>query len=138
MKFPVKLTKEPAGSYTVTFPDIPGAITYGANVEESLVHTETALESALDFYFEDPRMIPAPSKPKRGQRSVELPVRLCAKVLLLNEKLAQKVRPAELARRIGVEPQKIDRLLNPRYAAQSDLLEAAAKALDKSLSIEFA
>jgi len=37
---------------------------------------------------------------------IELPASLTAKVLLLNEMLRQKVRPAELARRIGTTRRK--------------------------------
>jgi antitoxin HicB len=85
MKYPVKLKKEPEGAYTVTFPDIPEAITYGNTVEEALQHAKDALESSLDFYFEDRRPVPGPSPAKKGQHLVEVSPSLSAKVLLLNE-----------------------------------------------------
>ena len=47
MKFPVKLAKEPEGGYTVTFPDIPEAISCGTSVEDALYHAKDALESAI-------------------------------------------------------------------------------------------
>lgn len=94
MRYQVRLKAAEEGGYVVTFPDIPEAITQGEDVEDALLHAADALESALDFYFEDRRPVPAPSKPKRGQRVVELPASVSAKVLLLNEMLRQKVRPA--------------------------------------------
>jgi len=112
MKFPVKLLKEPEGGYTVTFPDIPEAITCGTSVEDALLHAVDALTSALDFYIEDDLPIPTPSKPKRGQHLVELPASYAAKVLLLNEMAAQKVRPAELARRLKITRQEVNRLID--------------------------
>jgi hypothetical protein len=52
----------------------------------------TSSNRPLDFYFEAGRTVPAPSKPKRDQHMVELPASIAAKVLLLNEMIAQKVR----------------------------------------------
>ncbi len=86
MKFPVTLTPDPTdGGYVITFRDIPEAITQGETPEEALHMAREALETAMEFYFEDKRAVPVPSKPKRGQPVVELPASLSAKVLLLNE-----------------------------------------------------
>ena len=138
MKFPVKLSKEPEGGYTVTFPDIPEAITCGKSIEDALYHAKDALESAMDFYFDDRRPVPAPSKPKRGQPVVTLPASLCAKILLLNEMLRQKVPPAELARRIGTTRQEVNRLTNIRHTSKIDRIDAALQALGKSLVLKAA
>jgi len=103
-----------------------------------LLHAADALESALDFYFEDRRPVPAPSKPKRGQRVVELPASVSAKVLLLNEMLRQKVRPAELARRIGTTPQEVNRLTNIHHRTRIDGIDKALRALGKRLIVDAA
>jgi antitoxin HicB len=74
LKYPVTLTKdEEAGGFVVTFVDIPEAITQGETEEQALAAAIDALESALDFYFEDKRAIPAPSKAEPGQPVIELP-----------------------------------------------------------------
>jgi antitoxin HicB len=135
MKFPVKLSKEPEGGYTVTFPDIPEAITCGESIEDALYHAKDALESAMDFYFDDKRPVPAPSKPKRGQHTVELPASVAAKVLLLNEMSGQKVRPAQLARRLKITPQEVTRLTSLRHATKIDGIALALKALGKTLEM---
>ena len=135
MKFPVKLSKEPEGGYTVTFPDIPEAITCGESIEDALYHAKDALESAMDFYLDDKRPVPAPSKPKRGQHTVELPASVAAKVLLLNEMSDQKVRPAELARRLKVTPQEVTRLIDWRHTSKIDGIAVALKALGKTLEM---
>ena len=57
----------------------------GDTQEEALLMAQDALKTALEFYFEDKRAVPVPSKPQRGQKVVELPASLSAKVLLLNE-----------------------------------------------------
>jgi antitoxin HicB len=119
----------------VSFPDIPEALTQGKDRDEALVMAKEALELAMEFYFEDRRPVPEPSKAKRGQAVVELPASLSAKVLLLNEMLRQKVRPAELARRLNTTPQEVNRLTNIRHTSRIDGIAAALKMLGKTLEI---
>ena len=136
LAYPVRLTADKeSGGFVVTFPDIPEAITQGETVEEALTMAQDALETALDFYFDDRRAVPAPSRPKRGQRLVTLPVSIEAKVLLLNEMIRQRVRPAELARRMRTTPQAVNRLVNIRYVSKIDGIAVAMAALGKSLEI---
>ena len=139
MRFPVMLTPdEDAGGFVVTFPDIPEAITQGETEEEAMQMAQEALEAALEFYFEDKRTVPSPSSVKRGQRAVELPASLSAKVLLLNEMLIQNVRPAELARRLKTTPQEVNRLTNLQHTTRIDGVDAALRALGRRLEIRLA
>lgn len=136
MKFPVTLTPDESdGGFVVTFRDIPEAITQGETVEDALVMAKDALETAMEFYFEDKRCIPAPSKPKRGQHTIELPASLSAKVWLLNEMVAQNMRPAELARRLNTTPQQVNRLTNLRHTTRIDAIAAALHAMGRQLEI---
>lgn len=122
----------------VTFPDFPEAITQGEDLEDALRHGADVLESALDWYMKEGKAIPAPSKLKRGQHLVDLPPSVSAKVLLLNEMRRQKVRPAELARRIGTTPQEVNRLTNLRHTTRIDRVDAAMRALGKRLIVDAA
>ena len=134
--YPVTLTHDEAdGGFVVSFVDIPEAITQGDTEAEALAAASDALESALDFYFEDKRAVPMPSKAKRGQNVIELPASLAAKVLLLNEMVTQSVRPAELARRLNTTPQVVNRLTNVRHTTRIDGIAAALQALGKHLDI---
>jgi len=135
MLYPVKLTRQAVGNIAVSFPDIPEALTIGDDEGEALMHAADALETALDFYFEQARPVPLPSAPKRGQRVVELPATVAAKVLLFNMMLAQKVRPSELARRLSIPRQNVARLLDLRHPTKIDSIAAAFKALGKRLEI---
>jgi antitoxin HicB len=135
-RYPVTLTRDEVdGGFVVTFVDIPEAITQGDTEAEALAAAKDALESALDFYFEDKRAVPVPSKAKRGQNVIELPVSLSAKVLLLNEMVMQHVRPAELARRLNTTPQEVNRLTNVRHTTRIDGIAAALQALGKHLDL---
>jgi antitoxin HicB len=66
---------------------------------------------------------------------VELPASYAAKILLLNEMAAQKVRPAELARRLNVTPQEVTRLIDLRHTSRIDGIATALKALGKTMEI---
>lgn len=134
--YPVTLTPdEEDGGFVVTFVDIPEAITQGETLQQALAAAKDALASALGFYFEDKRAVPAPSRPKRGQHVIELPASLSAKVLLLNEMVTQDVRPAELARRLNTTPQEVNRLTNVRHTTRIDGIAAALQALGKHLDM---
>jgi antitoxin HicB len=134
-RYPVDLTAQKEGGFVVTFPDIPEAITQGEERADSLMHAQDALETALDFYFEEYRPVPAPSRLKQGQDFVELPASVAAKVLLLNEMIRQKIRPAELARRLKTTPQEVNRLTNLHHTSKIDRVAGAMKALGKTLEI---
>jgi antitoxin HicB len=47
-----------------------------------------ALATAMEFYLEDHRRVPAPSAAKRGEIAIGLPPNVAEKVLLLNEMLS--------------------------------------------------
>ena len=135
LHYPANFKAAEEGGFVVTFPDIPEAITQGESVEDALLHAADALTSALDFYIEGGTPIPAPSKPRRGQHMVELPASYGAKILLLKEMAAQKIRPAELARRLKVTPQEVTRLIDLRHTSRIDGIAGALKALGKTMEI---
>ena len=97
-----------------------------------------ALTTAMDFYFEDRRPVPPPSPVKRGQIAVDLPASVAAKVLLLNEMLAQGKRPAELARLMNTRPQEITRLIDLHHSTKIDTIAAALLVMGKRLDLRLA
>ena len=133
--YPVTLKRDEDGGFVATFKDIPEAITQRETEAEALAAARDALETALDFYFEDNRAVPLPSKAKPRQPVVELPASLSAKILLLNEMIQQHVRPAELARRLKTTPQEVNRLTNIQHTSRIDGIAAALKALGKRLDM---
>jgi antitoxin HicB len=133
-RYPARIEADEAG-FTVTFRDIPEALTSGATLEEARDMAADALATAMDFYFEDKRPVPLPSKARRGEELIELPASLAAKVLLLNEMLAQKVSPSELARRLHTRPQEIQRVINLGHVTKIDTIASALAALGKRLEL---
>jgi antitoxin HicB len=135
LRYPMHLEAAEEGGFIISFPDIPEAHSQAEDEVEAVRRGTDALETALEIYFEDRRPIPAPSKPLRGQRLIELPAGVTAKVLLLNELIAQKVRPAELARRLKVTPQEVTRLIDVHHTTKIDGIAVALKALGKTLEM---
>jgi antitoxin HicB len=134
MLYPLEVFQEPAG-YWATCPDIPEMKTAGETLDELLREAVDGLESALDFYFEERRPVPAPSRPKPGQHTVALPALVVAKVLLHNEMLAQGVRKAELARRLDIAPPNVERIFRVRHKTRIETVEAALASLGKHLDV---
>ena len=79
--------------------------------------------------------MPRPSAALPGDRLINLPASISAKVLLLNEVVAQAIRPAELARRMAVTPQEVTRLLDLTHTTKIDAIEAALRAQGRELRV---
>ena len=134
LRYPA-LFESDGNGFCVSFPDIPEALTSGETMDEARAMAADALLTAMDFYFEDRRPVPAPSKAKRGEELVALPASATAKVLLLNEMIAQKITPAELARRLGMSPQLVNRIVDIHHATKIDTIAEAVEALGKQLEV---
>lgn len=134
MMYPA-IIKRDGKCWMVSFPDIPEALSAGDTHDEAVAMAKDALITALEFYFDDRREIPDPSRVKRGQIGVELPASVAAKVLLLNEMVKQNVRPSDLARRLGTSAQDVNRLTQLSHATKIDGIDSALQALGKRLVI---
>lgn len=132
--YPARVTRCDDG-FVVKFRDIPEALTSGATLEEALESAKDALTTAMDFYFEDRREVPPPSKPRRGEELIELPASLVAKVLLLNEMVRKRVTAAQLARKLQTTPQTVTRIVDLHHATKIDTIAAALEAMGKRLVI---
>lgn len=135
MRYPARFEPAPDGGYVVTFRDIPEAITQGDSEDEAAAMAADALLAAMEFYFEDRRAVPAPSGLEPGERLIELPASVWAKVLLLNAQLEAGVSNAELARRMGTRPQELQRVTDLAHTTKIDTIAQALQALGKRLTV---
>lgn len=129
------LLKPDCDGFTVTFRDIPEAITCGDNREDALEMAAGALVTAMELYFGDRRPVPLPSAPKDGEVLIALPSSVWAKVLLLHEMFAQRVTPAELARRMNKHPQQVTRITDLGHVTKIDTIAAALRTMGKDLEL---
>lgn len=134
MKYALRI--EPDGDgFLAKFRDIPEALTGGDTYEETIELAQDALISAMDFYFEDKRKVPAPTALQDGEVAIDLPMSLAAKVLLLNEMLEQNIRPALLASKLHTTRQEVNRLTNLHHQTKIDNVANALKVLGKELTL---
>ena len=124
--YPVMLTPQPVGSFMVTFPDVPEAITQGEDEYESLLYAVDALETALSLYVAQRKSLPLPSIPAPGQSTVRPTALECVKLGVYRAMTEQGVRKTELARRLGWHLPQVDRLFDLRHASR---IEAASPLL---------
>ena len=135
LNYPITVTRDEA-SFLVDFADFPEAHSVGETMEEAHSEAVDGLITAVEFYIDDRRMVPVPSPAAEGQHTVPLPALETAKVLLWNEMLQQKLRKADLARKMQVHQPQIDRLFDLRHATKLDFVEQTAAALGRRLTVE--
>lgn len=134
MKYPA-VFKKSGNSYTVTFRDVPQAITQGFNYKEAASMALDALTTAFDFYKETNTEIPLPSKAREGEVLIELPLGIATKVLLLNAVTSQRISQAKLARLMNVKPQYVTRIFDIKHSTKIDTIEKAFNAIGLSLEL---
>jgi antitoxin HicB len=134
LAYPARLKPEPEGGFTVTFPDFGVGVTYGATREEALRQAADLLETIVANYLAEGWDIPAPSA-ARGRPLVTLEPLVAMKVALYRAMRAAGVTKAELARRMGIAPQQVQRLFDTNHASRVDQLAAAFAALGRRLVV---
>jgi len=136
LSYAVKLKKDTNGTILVEFPDVPEAHTFGEDRDDALRHAVDALETALSIYVDDRRDIPRPSPVGSRTKAVIVPALSEAKLALYSAMRASRVSKTQLARRLNCHLPQVDRLLDLRHASRLDQMEAAFRALGKTLSIQ--
>jgi antitoxin HicB len=134
--YPVRLEPDDNDTVLLTFPDIPGAVTFGDDEADALARGVDALETMIIGLMEHKDDIPVASRPKPGQKTVTLPALSAAKVSLYQAMRQSGVRKSELGRRLGWHMMQVDRLLDLRHASRFDQIETALRALGKEIVIE--
>lgn len=126
--YPYDLTPQPEGGFTVTFPDIPEAITQGDTEEEAAAMAEDALVTALSFYADAAQPLPRPSTPK-GRPLAYVPPLVAAKLALHDAMAAAGVSNVALARLLGTDEKAVRRLRDPLHRSGIDQVDTALRAL---------
>ena len=132
--YPYDLTPQPEGGFTVTFPDVPEAVTQGEDEDEAAAMAEDALVTALSFYTDNAERLPRPSA-ARGRPVAYVPPLVAAKLALHDAMLAAGVSNVALARRLGMDEKTVRRLRDPLHQSRINQIDAALRALGKRMGI---
>ena len=134
--YPVSFARDTNGTIIAEVVDVPGAITVGKNRAAALDQAQDALVAMLNGYMAEKKLIPAPSRPKRGQPTVTLPPMVAAKLAIYQAMQVGNITQLELAARLGCDGRQVRRLLDLDHNSRLDQLEAALRALGKRLVVD--
>ena len=134
--YPVTLTPgKKRGRFTVTFKDLPEAITWGDGLADTLWQAADCLAEAIAGRIRRGAEIPAPSKPRKGQRLVPVPAPMASQAALYLAMREARITKTELARRLGCDEKEVRRLLDPRHPSKLPRIQEALAALGKQLVV---
>ncbi len=135
ISYRVKL-EDDEGTVLVTSPDFPELVTFGEDREDALSYAEGAFSEAIAARMANREPIPTPSKGKASELRVLLPLQVELKVRLYQSMDDLGVRKADLARKMDLHRQEIDRLLDLNHATNVAKIEKAFAVLGKTLDIK--
>lgn len=134
--YPCILTPEDEGGFSVSFPDVPAALTCGDNRAEALEMAEDALAVALGAYVDNGEDVPVPSAPSPGQETVAVPPVVAAKLALYRVMRSRKVTTGALAERLGLSKSAARKLLDLDHHSSIDDIDDALRAVGRSPVVE--
>ena len=134
--YPCELVADADGHLAASFPDVPEAITGGADRLEAMEMAGDALAVALAGYVHQKRDIPAPRAAEAGQELIAVPTVVAAKLALYAAMRAQRITKAELARRLGVSESAVRKLTNPEHRSHIGHVQRALQAVGHNLAID--
>ena len=131
-----ELVADEDGYLVASFPDVPEAITGGADHLEAMEMAGDALAVALAGYVHQKREIPTPRAVEAGQELVAVPTVVAAKLALYSAMRAQRITNVELTRRLGVSESAVRKLTNPDHRSHIGQVQKALQAVGHNLAIE--
>jgi antitoxin HicB len=135
--YPAVFTHDESGRSLVGFPDFPAAHTDGADANEAMEEAIDCLGSSIAFAMRDNVNVPRPSRLKRGQKPVPVPLWIVAKLALYWAIRDVDMSQSELARRLNVRETVVRRMLDPNHDTRPEKLQAALEALGKRVIMTY-
>lgn len=136
--YPARLETDDDGNMVVSFRDVPEALTDGADRTEALAEAPDALVAALAGYVDDarnPRPLPKPTRARKGEVMVAVPLVPAAKLALHEAMRAQDLNGAKLARKLKQPVTAVRRLLSLDHTSKIEHIIAALNALGRTAEL---
>jgi len=136
--YPASFLPEADGNgFHVRFPDLPEALTGGADLEDTRDQAADCLAEAIAGRIRRGDEIPWPRKPKRWQHSISVTLYLAPKLALYLAMRESGMRNTELAKRLGVSETVVRRMLDPKHTTKPEKIQAALSELGKRIVVTF-
>ena len=133
--YPARFDREPDGRYTVTFPDLPDAITQGEDRSDAIEMAADCLAETIGARIAERADIPVPSPPKRGQVRIAVPVHVAVKAALYVAIRQEGISLSEMARTLEGQPVQVRRLLDPGRASSMKSIDQALSAIGRRVCV---
>ena len=131
------LPEEDGSGFHVRFPDLPEALTGGSDLNDTKEQAADCLAEALAGRIARGDAIPKPSRIKRGQHAISVPLYLAPKLALYLAVRESGVRNTKLAKQLGVSETVVRRMLDPKHDTKPEKIQAALAALGKRIVVSF-
>lgn len=132
--YAIKLTPDDNGTFLVTAPDFPELTSFGEDKEDALLRAKDALEEAIAARISAREAVPAPGRKHKGCEYVALGHQPFMKVLIWNTMMENKVKKAELGRRMAAQGPTVDRIVDIFHTSTAPQIDAAFQALGKRVA----
>lgn len=129
-------TEEGGWGFVVSFPDVKGAHTSGKTFKEAIILAEDCMVVALSAYIYLGHELPTPSLYQDGQELLTVQPVIAAQLDLYTAMREQGISRAELAERLGIGGEDVDRLLSPDYRTPIGQVMKALRAVGRELAVE--
>ena len=133
--YPVRLIKNPDETYTVQACNWEGAISEAESLEGAKKEARVLILDVINSLFEDNTPIPAAVKAQKDDYVVELPLDAALKIALKNIMIEERYRKADLARGLGVAPQRMSTFLSLKKSTNLGFLESAFAFMKRPISV---
>ena len=123
---------------TVSFPDVPEAISQGDDMIDAMAQAEEVLGLALLSYLEADRPLPMATTKHPGLAPITPAPDVSAKLAVIEAFNASGLTQAQLAEKIGKDGREVRRILDPDHPSKLPALSAALRAMGKRLVVAVA
>lgn len=113
MAWPARFERQEDGNILVRFPDIPQALTEGADEDEAMTEARDALAEAVAAIVKQGAKLPLPGAD--GDVMVPLDPAIAIKALLHYAMGEAGLTKSALARAMGLDEKEVRRMLNPAH-----------------------
>lgn len=135
VQYPCRINPEQDGTFTVSFPGVPEALTCGNTREEAFELAKDALSVALTFYLEEGQPTPTPGTAKQGEVYVSPDLQIALKTAVAEALRDTEQRTADLGRLLESDFKTTKRILDPAHTTKIPTLEKALDVLGKRVMI---
>lgn len=136
--YPAIFTRDDEGRFVVTFPDLPGAITDGATMDEAINEAIDCLGSDLAHRLAKRKSetVPRPGKAVKGATMIPAPLWIAGKIALHWAMEDRQIANVDLAKMLGVSEAVVRRMLDPDHETKAEKLAAALAVFGKYLVVQ--